>query len=50
MRCPNLDGRSVLVVEDEPLIALDIATAFEPVQAHADVRSGDDESPIHQTR
>ena len=25
----NLSGRAVLIVEDEPLIALDIATAFE---------------------
>ena len=29
MRYPDLNGRSILVVEDEPLIALDIAVAFE---------------------
>jgi DNA-binding NtrC family response regulator len=26
---PRLDGRSILIVEDEPMIALDIAQAFE---------------------
>jgi len=25
---PDLSGRSILIVEDEPLIALDVATAF----------------------
>jgi DNA-binding response OmpR family regulator len=29
MPCPDLNGRSILIVEDEPLIALDIASAFE---------------------
>ena len=30
---PTLAGRSILIVEDEPLIALDIATEFERVGA-----------------
>jgi DNA-binding response OmpR family regulator len=30
---PSLDGRSILVVEDEPLIALDITQAFEATGA-----------------
>jgi DNA-binding NtrC family response regulator len=29
MKRPSLDGRSILVVEDEPLITLDITQAFE---------------------
>jgi CheY-like chemotaxis protein len=29
MECSQLEGRSILVVEDEPLIALDIETAFK---------------------
>jgi DNA-binding response OmpR family regulator len=29
MRRPTLDGRSILIVEDEPLIALDITQQFE---------------------
>ena len=33
MERPSLEGRSILVVEDEPLIALDIAQAFEPTGA-----------------
>ena len=30
---PSLAGRSILIVEDEPLIALDIAAEFEKVGA-----------------
>ena len=30
---PTLAGRSILIVEDEPLISLDIATEFEKVGA-----------------
>ena len=30
---PTLAGRSILIVEDEPLIALDIAAEFEKVGA-----------------
>ena len=30
---PRLEGRSILIVEDEPLIALDIAEAFGPTGA-----------------
>jgi len=33
MEQPPLHGRSILIVEDEPLIALDIAQAFEDVGA-----------------
>jgi DNA-binding response OmpR family regulator len=33
MQGPTLLGRSILVVEDEPLIAVDIAQAFEPTGA-----------------
>ena len=33
MQRPPLEGRSILIVEDEPLIALDIAQAFEPTGA-----------------
>lgn len=33
MPSPDLRGRSVLIVEDEPAIALDIARAFENVGA-----------------
>ena len=29
MQRPNLDGRSILIVEDEPLIVMDITQAFE---------------------
>jgi len=29
MKCPSLDGRSILIVEDEPLIVMDITQAFE---------------------
>ena len=29
MRRPSLDGRSILIVEDEPLIVMDITQAFE---------------------
>jgi DNA-binding response OmpR family regulator len=30
----SLDGRSILIVEDEPLVALDIAYAFQAAGAH----------------
>ena len=33
MQGPTLLGRSILVVEDEPLIALDITQSFEPTGA-----------------
>ena len=33
MQRPTLEGRSILIVEDEPLIALDIAEAFAPTGA-----------------
>jgi DNA-binding response OmpR family regulator len=33
MQSPTLHGRSILIVEDEPLIALDIAQAFEDAGA-----------------
>ena len=33
MQRPSLEGRHVLIVEDEPLIAYDIAQAFEPTGA-----------------
>jgi DNA-binding response OmpR family regulator len=33
MQGTSLAGRSILIVEDEPLIALDIVTAFEQVGA-----------------
>jgi DNA-binding response OmpR family regulator len=33
MQSTSLAGRSILIVEDEPLIALDIVTAFEKVGA-----------------
>ena len=33
MQRPSLEGRSILVVEDEPLIALDITQAFEATGA-----------------
>jgi DNA-binding response OmpR family regulator len=35
MQSTSLAGRSILIVEDEPLIALDIATAFEKAGATA---------------
>ena len=35
MDFPSLRGRSILVVEDEPLIAFDIATALEQAGANA---------------
>jgi DNA-binding response OmpR family regulator len=34
MTRPNLKGVSILVVEDEPLIVMDISMAFEPTGAH----------------
>ena len=34
MTRPNLTGASILIVEDEPLIAMDISTAFEGTGAH----------------
>jgi DNA-binding response OmpR family regulator len=34
MPYPHLSGASILVVEDEPLIAFDIATAFENAGSH----------------
>lgn len=33
MNRPSLEGRHILIVEDEPLIAYDIAQAFEPTGA-----------------
>ena len=33
MQRPSLDGRSILIVEDEPLIALDITQQFEAAGA-----------------
>lgn len=33
MTCPSLEGHSILVVEDEPLIAMDITQAFEAAGA-----------------
>lgn len=33
MQSPTLRGRSILIVDDEPLIALDIAQAFEDAGA-----------------
>ena len=33
MRTPDLTGRTILIVEDEPLIALDIASTFEQAGA-----------------
>ena len=33
MNTPDLSGRTILIVEDEPLIALDIASAFEQAGA-----------------
>ena len=36
---PTLHGRSILIVEDEPLIALDIAQAFEDAGAEIVVTS-----------
>jgi DNA-binding NtrC family response regulator len=33
MHSPNLQGRSILIIEDEPLIALDIEQAFEQAGA-----------------
>jgi DNA-binding response OmpR family regulator len=33
MQRPILDGRSILIVEDEPLIAMDIVQAFEATGA-----------------
>ena len=35
MKHPGLWGRSILVVEDELLIAMDIAAALEKAGAHA---------------
>jgi DNA-binding response OmpR family regulator len=34
MSRPHLKGISILVVEDEPLIVMDISMAFEPTGAH----------------
>jgi DNA-binding response OmpR family regulator len=34
MTIPNLAGRSILIIEDEALIALDLAQAFERAGAH----------------
>jgi hypothetical protein len=34
MKKTSLAGRSILIVEDEPLVALDIVTEFEQVGAH----------------
>lgn len=31
---PNLKGATILIVEDEPLIVMDISMAFEPTGAH----------------
>ena len=39
MESPILRGRSILIVEDEPLIALDIAQAFEDAGAEIVVTS-----------
>lgn len=39
MESPTLLGRSILIVEDEPLIALDIAQAFEDAGAEIVVTS-----------
>ena len=39
MENPPLHGRSILIVEDEPLIALDIAQAFEDVGAEPVISS-----------
>jgi DNA-binding response OmpR family regulator len=39
MESPTLHGRSILIVEDEPLIALDIAQAFEDAGAEIVVTS-----------
>jgi len=39
MRSPTLHGRSILIVDDEPLIALDIAQAFEDAGAEIVVTS-----------
>ena len=39
MERPTLHGRSILIVEDEPLIALDIAQAFEDAGAEIVVTS-----------
>jgi DNA-binding response OmpR family regulator len=33
MQRPSLEGRSILIVEDEPLIVMDITQAFEPTGA-----------------
>ena len=33
MQRPTLDGRSILIVEDEPLIVMDITKAFEATGA-----------------
>ena len=33
MQRPSLEGRSILVVEDEPLIVMDISQAFEATGA-----------------
>jgi DNA-binding response OmpR family regulator len=33
MSSPTLEGRAILVVEDEPLIVMDITTALEPTGA-----------------
>jgi hypothetical protein len=35
MERPKLNGRTILVVEDEPLIALDIVQAFQTAGAQA---------------
>lgn len=35
MEFPTLRGRSILVVEDEPLIVMDIVTALDDAGAHA---------------
>jgi hypothetical protein len=33
MQRPSLDGRSILIVEDEPLIVMDITQQFEATGA-----------------
>ena len=45
MSRPHLKGATVLVVEDEPLIAMDIALAFKGSGAHFD----DDEQRQRRT-
>ena len=33
MSSPTLEGRAILIVEDEPLIVMDMTTALEPTGA-----------------